>query len=540
MTLRANQRGTWQRVLEWERRDSTPGGILSCDVGFGKTYLMAMLCRDAPKCPTLIAVPKAILMQWMDVLRSVGGVAVCVVSAGVAKATVMSMVRTSHVILCTHGCLKLVDDPEIAWGRMIIDEAHVAKNAKTKTYAQLAAIASRSGARWFLTATPIHNCMAELIALASLVGFASSDATLLREHAVLTELAAESSTEAEAEAEDLPAVSVSVVRLKMDPKSREAEVYKMAEDKYNARRALEGEGSRSTVIMELQMRCRLAATHPNLYVQSLLRSRSAENIDIKLQAATESAKVAYLVNSLLERGHENAVIFCEWRDEMNLVTSALATCGIECFEYHGGMDIAERAMVFLQFEQACEEAAWQAERGTKTKRTPVVLVMQLRCSACGIDGLQGHVTRVYFMRPYWNPALEKQAIGRVHRQGQARSVTVTKLVLDDTIDVTCLDRQSSKLDCIEEALLNTKMRSLIMGTSTLSPSPDHGSAAGEADEVGADAKARAAAHRGSDGGGKEVQDGKGRGGDHADQEDVLGLHDPLGDKVGGDGDDGSL
>jgi DNA repair protein RAD16 len=165
---------------------------------------------------------------------------------------------------------------------------------------------------------------------------------------------------------------------------------------------------------------------------------------------------------------------------MDLVISALVSNGIRCFEYHGGMDMAERAMVFLKFQQAAESRA---------RKHPLVLLMQLRCSACGIDGLQSHISRVYFMRPYWNPALEKQAIGRIHRQGQKRPVCVTKLVLDDTIDEICLGRQSSKLDCIEEALLNTSMRSMILGSL-----PDHGSAAWEAGKVGADTEARAAAH----------------------------------------------
>lgn len=478
-------------MLEWEKRESTPGGIFSCDVGFGKSFMMAMLCRDAPKeLPTLIAVPKAILLQWVDVLRTVGGdMEVSVVSESIDGA-VQHIRRTSQVILCTHGYLKSMDDPEMKWGRLIVDEAHVAKNSKTQVHALLSRIAARSEARWFLTATPIHNCLAELIALSKLVGFASSDASLLREHAVLTEEEVDEETNKEETLPVpllLPPVDVRVVRLQMDEREGgEGEVYKMAEERYEARRAVEGKGSRSVLIMELQMRCRLAATHPNLYVQSLMRSHN--NVDEvtlpALRAATESTKIAYLVNSLLEADKgENAVVFCEWRDEMNLVTSALASSGIDCFEYHGGMDIAERATVFMQFQQAAEEAE---------RKLPVVLVMQLRCSACGIDGLQSHATRVYFMRPYWNPALEKQAIGRVHRQGQTRPVTVTKLVLDDTIDVTCLDRQSSKLDCIEEALLNTKMRSLIMGTNT--HLLDHGAAAGKADEVGANTEARAGAH----------------------------------------------
>jgi SNF2 family DNA or RNA helicase len=447
--------------------------------------MMALLCRDVPMTPTLITVPKAILLQWGDVLRTVCGskVNVYTMSSSISpdnRRWIGNSVKSADVTLCTHGALKHLEAvTDVSWGRLIVDEAHVAKNERTKIHEQLTKIAGRSRSRWLLTATPIQNCLSDLIALSKLVGFASSDASLLREHAVIT--ADKDDDENEGKGDE--GIESEVVRLRMAPGSREAEVYRAAHERYVARRAVEGEGSRSTLMMELQMRCRLAATHPNLYALSLERKGNPDQQQ-QLVEATESTKIAYLVRRLTEdKSAENAVIYCEWRDEMSLVISALEPRGIECFEYHGGLDLAERSAVLLQFGQAAEE----------NDRKPVVLVMQLRCSACGIDGLQSHISRVFFMRPYWNPSLERQAIGRVHRQGQARKVRVVKLMLEDTIDETCLDRQSAKLDCIEEALpvllLNGRMRSMILGTC----SADHGCAAGEADQVGADAKACAGA-----------------------------------------------
>ena len=483
--LRESQRRPWERMLEWERRSGTPGGILSCDVGFGKTYMMALLCRDVPMTPTLITVPKAILLQWGDVLRTVCGskVNVYTMSSSISpdnRRWIGNSVKSADVTLCTHGALKHLEAvTDVSWGRLIVDEAHVAKNERTKIHEQLTKIAGRSRSRWLLTATPIQNCLSDLIALSKLVGFASSDASLLREHAVITA----DKDDGEDDCKGDEGIESEVVRLRMAPGSREEDVYRAAHERYVARKAVEGEGSRSTLMMELQMRCRLAATHPNLYALSLERKGNPDQQQ-QLVEATESTKIAYLVRRLTEdKSAENAVIYCEWRDEMSLVISALEPRGIECFEYHGGLDLAERSAVLLQFGQAAEE----------NDRKPVVLVMQLRCSACGIDGLQSHISRVFFMRPYWNPSLERQAIGRVHRQGQARKVRVVKLMLEDTIDETCLDRQSAKLDCIEEALpvllLNGRMRSMILGTC----SADHGCAAGEADQVGADAKACAGA-----------------------------------------------
>lgn len=55
--------------------------------------------------------------------------------------------------------------------------------------------------------------------------------------------------------------------------------------------------------------------------------------------------------------------------------------------------------------------------------------------------------RVFLMEPCFNPALEAQAIGRVHRLGQMRSVEITRLIMDDSIETRLqafLDRKYGK------------------------------------------------------------------------------------------------
>ena len=78
--------------------------------------------------------------------------------------------------------------------------------------------------------------------------------------------------------------------------------------------------------------------------------------------------------------------------------------------------------------------------------SPCVLLAQVKCASCGLN-LQC-ANRAYLTRPHWNPTVDRQAIGRLHRPGQLRPVEVIRLVAIGTVDDLCVRRQRRKLACI--------------------------------------------------------------------------------------------
>ncbi|CAN0030272.1 unnamed protein product, partial [Ectocarpus fasciculatus] len=71
-----------------------------------------------------------------------------------------------------------------------------------------------------------------------------------------------------------------------------------------------------------------------------------------------------------------------------------------------------------------------------------VFLLSVRAGAVGINLTQAN--NVFLLEPMLNLALEKQAIGRVHRLGQTRPVTVTKLVLADSVETRILAMQKKQ------------------------------------------------------------------------------------------------
>jgi SNF2 family DNA or RNA helicase len=65
-----------------------------------------------------------------------------------------------------------------------------------------------------------------------------------------------------------------------------------------------------------------------------------------------------------------------------------------------------------------------------------VLVVSLKTAGVGLNLVAAN--RVFLVDPWWNPGVEEQAIERVHRIGQKRSVEIIRLVMDRSIETRML------------------------------------------------------------------------------------------------------
>jgi superfamily II DNA or RNA helicase len=514
-----------EAAVEWmlaRERQSPCGGILADDVGFGKTYVVASLISRGGLWPTLVVVPKSVVWQWIRVVRSFhladrdracGGTPHGHLVAVTSRAAELGA-SSADVVIVTPGLLSACSDLcARPWGRVVVDEAHILRNQNTLVHRLMCRLSAQ--ARWAVTATPVQNRRADAVALAKFVGVIVGDDLgilhgLIHNHALDQRQAAAAAAPAPAPAEEgtdeegdddedsgsRAAVTLceaptggSVPALKMrnvvlcsrhggEDKEWEAAVCESAHAQYFAHvresvaRDLgdepsgdgEAGGADALFKMELQMRCRMAATHVALYLGALAGKGGRGSLALAREAArarrlgaSASSKFEFVVEDVLHaatrRAERCSVVFCEWIDEMEMLGEALRARDVETVTYHGRMTADERDSALQSYRAQCATADARAGGA-------VVLIAQIRCAACGLN-LQC-ATRVYLMRPQWNPAVEKQAIGRVHRSGQTRVVTAMRLVLEGSLDEVCLRSQKDKLDCATVVTRDDSMRRMLL------------------------------------------------------------------------------
>jgi len=130
------------------------GALLCDDVGMGKTYVATAVAQQYARC--LVVAPAALVSMWRDSLTATRTVADIVTFEALSRADGNDF-RRRHTNAPARTQYDLV----------VVDEAHHARNPATNRYFALASL-TRGARVLLLSATPIHNRRADLVALLSL------------------------------------------------------------------------------------------------------------------------------------------------------------------------------------------------------------------------------------------------------------------------------------------------------------------------------------------------------------------------------------
>ncbi|XP_023741321.1 putative SWI/SNF-related matrix-associated actin-dependent regulator of chromatin subfamily A member 3-like 1 [Lactuca sativa] len=157
-------------------------------------------------------------------------------------------------------------------------------------------------------------------------------------------------------------------------------------------------------------------------------------------SSSSSSKVTALLKLLEASRNENpcikSVVFSQFRKLLLLLEEPLKAAGFKTVRLDGVMSGKKRADVIKEF-------------GDSDGCGPTVLLASLKASGTGINLTAA--SRVYLMEPWWNPAVEEQAMDRVHRIGQKQDVKVVKMIAKDSIDERILLLQEKKQKLAKEA-----------------------------------------------------------------------------------------
>ncbi|RCH89099.1 hypothetical protein CU098_000185, partial [Rhizopus stolonifer] len=154
-----------------------------------------------------------------------------------------------------------------------------------------------------------------------------------------------------------------------------------------------------------------------------------------LQRAHEfiaSAKINKMIDILDETaastdGKDKTIVFSQFTAFLDLIGRPLKDRGHKYLRYDGSMGIKERADTVSKFYEDSEYK---------------VLLVSTKCGSLGLNLTCAN--RVILMDIWWNPALENQAIDRVHRIGQTKPVEVHRIFINHTVEDRILELQNKK------------------------------------------------------------------------------------------------
>ncbi len=433
------------------------GGCLADDMGLGKTVQVLALLESrrasrgkGPSRPSLVVVPRSLVFNWkQEAARFVPGLRILDYT-GLGRRLDGDAVASCDVVLTTYGTLRrdIGTLRGVAFDYLVLDEAQAIKNSGTDTAKAVRLLGGDH--RLALSGTPIENHLGELWSLfeflnpgmlgsASVFGFAGAgsrtpdDATReILSRALRPFILRRTKEQA---APELPPRTEQTIHCELD--ARQRRLYDEMREHY--RRSLasrierEGIGRSKIHILEALLRLRQAACHPGLLDPA--------------RAEEPSAKLETLLPKLGEVADEKhkALVFSQFTTLLGLLRRHLDRQGF-AYAYLDGRTRDRRAQVErFQTDPDCK-----------------LFLVSLKAGGLGLNLTSAEY--VFLLDPWWNPAVDAQAVDRAHRIGQTRPVFAYRLVSRDTVEEKILELQRSKRELADaivradESLIRTLTR----------------------------------------------------------------------------------
>lgn len=409
------------------------GACLADDMGLGKTLqALAVLLARAAGGPALIVAPTSVCGNWLAEARRFAPSLNAVIYGEGDRGALIESAGPRDAVIVSYTLMQQAQEAFAArtWHTLVADEAQAVKNAAAKR--SLALFELPASFRMALSGTPIENRLAELWSimrfcnpglLGTLARFTERFATPIERdrsrdaQRMLRRLIAPfvlRRTKPQV-LEDLPPRTELV--LTIAPESAEAAHYealrRQAVAAAQSAAAAAPAGQAQIHILAQLTRLRRAACDPRLVSPELGLAGA------KVRAFAE------LAAELVANGHK-ALVFSQFVDFLALLRAPLDEAGIRCQYLDGATPAGERSR---------RVAAFQAGEGD-------LFLISLKAGGFGLNLTAADY--VVITDPWWNPAAEDQAMGRAHRIGQPRPVTVYRLVSKGTLEERIVELHHDK------------------------------------------------------------------------------------------------
>ena len=407
------------------------GACLADDMGLGKTVqTLALLVHRTTGGAALVLAPTSVCPNWADELRRFAPALNVQMLGGADRSERIAAAGEFDVIICSYGLLPQVleDLRARTWHTLVLDEAQAVKNFSTRRAQAVLELSAQF--RVATTGTPVENRLDELWMLFRFLnpGLLGSREHFNERYAVPIERRADARARGRLQRLIAPFLlrrtKTSVLSelperteivLTVDPSPAERAFHEGL--RRSALAAVGDEtlspGQRRFQVLAELMRLRRACCDPQL---------------VAPEAALPGCKLdafAKLAQELAANRHK-ALVFSQFVDYLRIVRARLDALG-SSYQYLDGSTPAD--------ERARRVRAFQAGEGD-------FFLISLRAGGFGLNLTAADY--VVICDPWWNPAVEDQAVSRAHRMGQRRPVTVYRLVVHGSIEEQIMDLHRDK------------------------------------------------------------------------------------------------
>ena len=444
-TLRPYQ----QKGYEWLRLLSEIGGsgCLADDMGLGKTLqTIAFILHKIEAFPAgkhLVVAPASLVYNWQEEFNKFTAEISTLVFHGAARDASVIETQNHSIVFTSYGTLRqdIAWLQQVNWNTVVIDESQYIKNPSaqiTKAVWQL-----NAETRIALSGTPVMNSTEDLFSQMHflLPGLLGSAEFFRREYALpIEQKGNQEKAQAlqrlikpfvlrrtkEQAAPDLPAKTETVIWCEMDTGQRAA--YETIK-----------ENVRSSIFFEIEKAGLNKGKMSVLAGLTKLRQicNSGELVKDADVFAYDSIKTKVLIEELQSViPQHRAIVFSQFTSMLDLLERDLQAEGINTLRLDGQTPIAKRQELVATFQHEESEAA--------------VFLISLKAGNAGLTLTKADY--VFLFDPWWNTAVENQAIDRTHRIGQKNCVFAYRMICKNSIEEKIIRMAATKKKLAEDLI----------------------------------------------------------------------------------------
>ena len=422
------------------------GGILADDMGLGKTvqalsFLEKYRSRHG-KLKALVVCPTTLIYNWENEIKKFTPSLSYHIHHGGQRSRSKDELMNYEVTITTYGTLRsdIKLFVSIEFDYIILDESQAIKNPSSKVTRAASLLNAKH--RLCMSGTPLQNNTFDIFAQMNFLnpGLLGTMEFFRQEFSIPIDKFGEEDRKEhlrkilypfilrrtkEQVAKDLPEKQEMVLFCEMEDEQRK--IYDAYRNDYRNQilGTIESQGIQRSQLTILQglMKLRQICDSPAI----LNEAEKFENHSIKLEELTRE-----ITENI---GTHKALIFSQFLGMLALIKRKLTELGVK-FEYFDGSTSAPD-----------REKAIQSFQNDESIR---VFLISLKAGGVGLNLTAADY--VYIVDPWWNPAVEQQAIDRTHRIGQTKNIFAYRMICKDTIEDKILQLQEKKRSLAKELI----------------------------------------------------------------------------------------